>query len=300
VVANWVYVCGRMTARLHPEHVRLGPGRLLRMATLVAFHAHPDDECLLQSGSLAKAVHDGHRVVVVYATQGEVGEAPDGLLAPGESLVERRRAEAMRSAEALGVHRVAWLGYRDSGMMGTPDNEDPRCFWRADLEKAAARVAEILREESADVLTIYDENGNYGHPDHIQVHRVGSRAAELAATPHVLEATISRAHVKALIADAAAAGHHVGDAPDLEDESVIFGVPDEAITTVVDVSDFLDRKRAAIAAHASQVHDTGLFLAMPPDAFRAALGTEFYIRRGVPAGHRDYDVFTGVESAAPR
>ena len=276
------------------------PARMLSMATLVAFHAHPDDECLLQSGSLAKAVDDGHRVVVMYATRGEVGEAPDGLLDPGESLVERRMAEAMRSAEALGVHRVAWLGYRDSGMMGTPDNDDPRCFWRADIEEAAAQVAGVLREESADVLTIYDENGNYGHPDHIQVHRVGSRAAELAGTPHVLETTMSRAHVKSLIAEAAAAGQHIGDAPDLEDDSVIFGVPDEAITTVVDVGDFLDRKRAAIAAHASQVQDTGLFLAMAPEAFRAAMGTEFFIRRGVPPGHRDDDVFAGVESAAPR
>jgi LmbE family N-acetylglucosaminyl deacetylase len=274
--------------------MRIGPGRLLGMATLVAFHAHPDDECLLQSGSLAKAVHDGHRVVVVYATRGEVGESPDGLLEPGESLVERRMAEAMRSAEALGVHRVAWLGYRDSGMMGTPDNDDPRCFWRADLEDAAARVAETLQEESADVLTIYDENGTYGHPDHIQVHRVGSRAAELAGTPHVLEATVSRAHVKALIDDAAAAGEQIAD------ESLVFGVPDEAITTVVDVGDFLDRKRAAIAAHASQVHDTGPFLAMPPEVFRAALGTEFYIRRGAPADHRDHDVFAGVEPAASR
>ena len=271
---------------------------MLPMATLVAFHAHPDDECLLQSGSLAKAVHDGHRVVLLYATRGDVGEAPDGLLEPGESLVERRMAEAMRSADALGVHRVAWLGYRDSGMAGTADNDDPRCFWRADVEEAAARVAGVLREEAADVLTIYDENGNYGHPDHIQVHRVGSRAAELAGTPHVLEATVSRAHIKALISEAAAAGQRVDNVPDLDDESVVFGVPDEAITTVVDVGNFLDRKRAAIAAHASQVQDTGLFLAMPPEAFRAAMGTEFYIRRGVPAGHRDDDVFAGVEPAA--
>jgi LmbE family N-acetylglucosaminyl deacetylase len=270
------------------------------MATLVAFHAHPDDECLLQSGSLAKAVHDGHRVVVVYATRGEEGEVPDGLLGPGESLVERRMAEAMRSAAALGIHRVAWLGYRDSGMMGTPANDDFRCFWRADVGDAAARFAAILGEESADVLTIYDENGTYGHPDHIQVHRVGIRAAELAGTPHLLEATISREHVKALIARAVATGQEIGAAPDVEDESVVFGVPDEAITTVVDVGDFLDRKRAAIAAHASQVHDTGPFLAMPPEVFRLAMGTEFYIRRGVPAGHRDHDVFAGVESAASR
>jgi LmbE family N-acetylglucosaminyl deacetylase len=268
--------------------------------TLVAFHAHPDDECISQSGTLAKAAAAGHRTVVVYATGGEVGEVADGFLDPGETLVERRRAEAERSAAVLGVARVEWLGYRDSGMMDTADNDDPDCFWRADVEAAAAKLAAIVREEGADVLTIYPANGHYGHPDHIQVHRVGSRAAELAGTPHVLEATISRAHVKALIAEAAAAGRQIGDAPDLEDESVVFGVPDEAITTVVDVGDFLDRKRAAIAAHASQVHDTGLFLAMPPEVFRAAMGTEFYIRRGVPAGHRDHDVFAGVEPAASR
>jgi LmbE family N-acetylglucosaminyl deacetylase len=273
---------------------------MLAMATLVAFHAHPDDECFLQSGSLAKAVHDGHRVVMLYATRGEVGEAPDGLLEAGETLVERRMAEAMRSAGALGVHRVAWLGYRDSGMMGTADNDDPSCFWRADVDEAATRVAGILREEAADVLTIYDENGNYGHPDHIQVHRVGSRAAELAGTQHVLETTRSRAHIKALIAQAAAAGQPIDNVPDLDDASVVFGVPDEAITTVVDVGDFLDRKRAAIEAHASQVQDTGPILALPPQAFRAAMGTEFFIRRGVPAGHRDDDVFAGVESPASR
>jgi LmbE family N-acetylglucosaminyl deacetylase len=267
------------------------------MATLVAFHAHPDDECFLQSGSLAKAAHDGHRMVVVYATRGEVGEVPDGLLAPGETLVERRMAEAGRSAEALGVHRVAWLGYRDSGMMGTADNDDPACFWQADIDEAASRLAAILREEAADVITIYDENGNYGHPDHIQVHRVGLRAAELAATPHVLEATVSREHLRSLIDQAADAGQPVDDLPDLDDENVTFGMPEAVITTVVDVSDFLDQKRASMAAHATQVQDTGLFLDMPPDAFRAAMGLEFYIRHGVPPGHRDDDLFAGVGAA---
>jgi LmbE family N-acetylglucosaminyl deacetylase len=239
-------------------------------------------------------------VVVVYATRGEVGEVPDGLLEPGETLVERRVAEANRSAAALGVHRVAWLGYRDSGMMGTPDNDDPACFWRADVDEAARRMAAILREEAADVLTIYDENGNYGHPDHIQVHRVGVRAADLAGTPHVLEATMSREHVRQLIDEARAAGEAIDDVPDLDDGSVVFGMPEAVITTVVDVGDFLDRKRASMEAHASQVQDTGQFLAMSPEAFRTALGVEFYIRRGAPPGHRDDDIFAGVEAAASR
>src|SRR5262247_2787515 len=119
------------------------------MATLVAFHAHPDDETIIQGGSLAKAVAEGHRVVIVYATDGEHGEVPDGLLAEGESLVERRRVEAARSAVALGTSRLVWLGYGDSGMMGTADNDDPDCFWRADVEKAAEALSDVLREEEA-------------------------------------------------------------------------------------------------------------------------------------------------------
>src|SRR5262245_3808004 len=165
------------------------------MATLVAFHAHPDDETIIQGGSLAKTVDEGHRVVIVYATDGEHGEVPDGLLAEGESLVERRRAEAERSAAALGTARLVWLGYGDSGMAGTADNDDPDCFWQANVDEAAERLAAILRDEAADVLTIYDPQGNYGHPDHIQVHRVGSRPAELVGVPDVLEVTISREHV---------------------------------------------------------------------------------------------------------
>ena len=265
------------------------------MATLVAFHAHPDDECIMQSGSLAKASAEGHRVVVVYATGGEVGQVADGFLDPGETLVERRRREAQRSAELLGVSRVVWLGYRDSGMMGTPDNDDPSCFWRADVDEAAARVAEILRDERADVLTIYDENGNYGHPDHIQVHRAGARAADLAGTPSVLELTISRDHLRRLMGEALASGLPADGMPDLDDPDLVFGMPEAVITTTVDVRDWIDSKRASMEAHASQVQDTGPLLAMPPDSFLAGLGWEFYIRRGVPAGHRDDDVFAGVD-----
>jgi LmbE family N-acetylglucosaminyl deacetylase len=283
------------------------------MATLVAFHAHPDDECIGQSGTLAKATAAGHRVVVVYATGGELGAVPDGFLAPGETLVERRAAEARRSADVLGVDRVLWLGYRDSGMMGEPGNDDPRSFWRADVDEAAARLAEVVRAEGADVLTVYDEKGQYGHPDHIQVHRVGVRAGELAGTPHVLELTFNRDHIKRMMAAAGAGsgmpredassgdgrdepGGSGGDGPErpagATDE---LGMPEEAITTFVDVGGFLDRKRASMEAHASQIADTRFLLAMPPEAFAFALGTEFYIRRGAPPGHRDDDVFAGVD-----
>ena len=165
------------------------------MATLVCFHAHPDDEAIATGGTMAKAAADGHRVVLVCATRGEHGEVPDGFLGAGESLADRRVLETDAAAMALGVSRVAFLGYTDSGMVGTPENELDGSFWRADVEEAAARLAAILVEEQADVLTCYDEIGGYGHPDHIQVHRVGLRAGELAGTPKVFQATINRDHV---------------------------------------------------------------------------------------------------------
>ncbi|HMG44121.1 MAG TPA: PIG-L family deacetylase [Acidimicrobiales bacterium] len=264
------------------------------MSTLVAFHAHPDDECMAQSGTLAKAAADGHRTVVVYATRGEVGEVADGFLDPGETLVERRMVEAQRSAAVLGVARVEWLGYRDSGMMGTPENDDPRCFWRADGEEAAARLAAIVREEAADVLTVYDVNGHYGHPDHIQVHRVGVRAAELAGTPQVLELTWDRDHLRTMMKAAAEAGASIDDLPDFEAAGIVFGTPGDQITTRVDVRPYLARKRASMEAHASQIQDTGPLLALPEDAFSSALGTEWYIRRSAPPGTTDTDIFTGL------
>jgi LmbE family N-acetylglucosaminyl deacetylase len=262
------------------------------MATLVAFHAHPDDECITTGGTLAKAADQGHRVVVVYATRGELGEAPDGLLAPGESLVARRHREVMRSTAVLGVHRVEFLGYRDSGMEGTADNHHPEAFWRAEVAGAAERLATILRAERADVLLAYDVNGNYGHPDHVQVHRVGVLAAHLAGTGQVLEATVSRDRIRAFVERMVASGGATwDDVPDLDDPDLVFGMPDEVITTRVDVRPWAERKLAAMRAHASQVGDLGPFLDMPADAFREAMGTEFFIRRGVPSHHRDDDVF---------
>jgi LmbE family N-acetylglucosaminyl deacetylase len=165
------------------------------MGTLVAFHAHPDDEAIATGGSMARAHAEGHRVVLVVATGGEHGEVPDDL-APGETLADRRRQETSASAAALGVDRVVWLGYTDSGMSGWHQNDHDHAFCQADLDEAAGRLAAVLREERADVLTIYDWHGNYGHPDHVQVYRVGCRAEELVAAelPNlvVAEATMNR------------------------------------------------------------------------------------------------------------
>lgn len=250
------------------------------MATLVCFHAHPDDESIATGGVMAKAVDDGHRVVLVVATRGEHGEVAEGFLAEGEPLGDRRVAETHDSAEVLGVHRVEFLGYVDSGMVDTPENDLPGSFWTADLDEASARLAGILAEESADVLTVYDSHGGYGHPDHIQVHRVGMRAAELAGTPKVFQSTINRDAMLELLREAPP------EAVDLEEFEAdpLFGSPAAVITCRVDVSAYVDRKRASMRAHASQIPEDHFMLSMPDDAFAAAFGVEWFIRDGQGPG----------------
>ena len=219
--------------------------------TLVTFHAHPDDEAIATAGVMAKARRT-HRVVLVVATRGEHAGFGHDMLDPGELMSERRmRDEAGRRDPRSGA--VEFLGYVDSGMMGTPENDADGSFWTADTEEAAQRLAKILDEERADVLTIYDDHGGYGHPDHIQVHRVGARAAELAGTPVVYESTMNRDHIYRLLKERVAAGDteipgdiDPDDLPDPNDNT--FGSPESVITTTVDVRGFLDVKRAAMVA----------------------------------------------------
>lgn len=265
------------------------------MATLVSFHAHPDDESIQSGGMLAKAASAGHRTVLVFATRGEHGEVDDGFLDPGETLGERRTKECLRSAEILGVQRVEFLGYIDSGMIGTAQNDLEGSFWTAPVDDAAKRLAAVLEQERADIVTIYDSDGGYGHPDHIQVHRVGLRAAALAGTPRVFEGTMNRDHIRRVIEEGVRSGAIPSDAvPDVTEDSS-FGRPESVITTVVDVRDHLATKRASMAAHTSQISDTSFFLSLPDDAFSASFGWEWFIRHGVPAEHRDSDLFDGLD-----
>ncbi|TNC23957.1 PIG-L family deacetylase [Amycolatopsis alkalitolerans] len=254
------------------------------MATLVTFHAHPDDESIACGGVMRKAFEDGHRVILVVATRGEHGEVPDGFLAEGEPLWQRRVAETTAAAEILGVARVEFLDYTDSGMVGEPTNDEPGSFWTAPVGEAARKLAEILREEDAEVLTCYDDNGNYGHPDHIQVHRVGMRAAELAGTPRVFQATTSREH---MIRGMASMG---GELPS-EEQMANLGKPESEINTTVDVTPWVEYKRAAMRAHASQISEESFFLAMPDDQFGYVFGTEWFIRPGQEPGVTGDDLF---------
>jgi LmbE family N-acetylglucosaminyl deacetylase len=264
------------------------------MATIVSFHAHPDDETIATGGTLAKAAAQGHRAVIVIATRGEHGEVVEGTLPSGEDLWRWRVREAEAAAAILGAHRLEFLGYVDSGMMGTPENDAPGSFWQADVEEAAAKLAAILREENADVLTIYDDHGTYGHPDHIQVHRVGARAGELAGTPRVFEATANRDAIMREMARAREAGVEMPGDLDQE-EFHDFGMPESAITTSVDVRDYIDQKRNAMIAHATQIAESSFFLAMPPEMFVEAFGTEWFVRRGASPGIVEHDLFEGLD-----
>ncbi|MGH3843587.1 MAG: PIG-L family deacetylase [Pseudonocardiaceae bacterium] len=257
------------------------------MATLVAFHAHPDDESI-GGGTLARASAEGHRVVVLLATRGERGETPPGLLAPVETLAQRRVTETLQATSILGVHRVEFLNYRDSGMRGADTYDDPGCFRRADVDQAARELAVILTEEQPGALLIYDETGITGHPDHIQVHRVGVRAAALVAVPRVYEGTMSRSRIQWLVSQAIKAGL-TRTSIDIDPQT--FGTPDEAITTTIDVRRYLPLKRRAMAAHASQISETSPLLAMPPEVFEQLWGYESAIRQGAPPGLRETHLF---------
>lgn len=251
------------------------------MSTAVFFHAHPDDEAIATGGTMAAMAAAGHRVVLVLATRGELGEPVPGVLADGEELWERRVGETYRSAELLGAARVEFLGYRDSGMMGEPSNDDDRSFWRADIDDAAQRLAGLLRTEAADVLVIYDDHGGYGHPDHIQVHRVGVQAATIAGTPAVYESTMNRDRIREQMASRELVGDEDGEPFD-EEAFETFGSPETLITHAIDVRAHLPAKRAAMIAHASQIPPDSFFLTMPEEVFAAAFGTEWYIDRGRP------------------
>ena len=250
------------------------------VSTIVFFHAHPDDESSQTSGAMARAVEEGHRVVVVYATNGDHGAAADDL-AEGETVVDRRRKEAEASAKVLGTARIAWLGYADSGMTGWEQNSSEGSFHGADLTEAGQRLADILDEENADVVVGYDWHGGYGHPDHVKVHGVLHRAVELAQmSPRVFESTMNRDRMREIYQQAVAAGVFAegeGFNPDSSgDDGNPVGEPESDISFRVDVTKYLDKKRAALGAHASQPDAAGI-LAMPQQIFAIAFGAEHYI-----------------------
>jgi LmbE family N-acetylglucosaminyl deacetylase len=247
------------------------------VGTVVFFHAHPDDEAIFTGGTIARLARDGWTVVLVVATGGELG-LPAGT--GGGAVADQRMDETRRAAGLLGVARVEFLGYHDSGMAGDPANAAARSFWSADPEEVAERLAGLLADVGAVALVVYDEEGIYGHPDHVQVHRAGLRAAELAGVATVYESTVDREYLHFvethLVSEVGSGGPH----EPLGLAASPVGVPTVLVTTTVDVRDVLHVKRSAMAAHASQIPDTASAMRLPAEAFAAVYGYEWYVRRG--------------------
>jgi LmbE family N-acetylglucosaminyl deacetylase len=273
--------------------------------TLVAFHAHPDDEALLSAGTLARAAADGHRVVLVLATSGEAGLVGEGIV-DGTDLGTLREGEAKASAAALGVARLVLLGYGDSGSdtsVAPPEGS----FCATPVETAAERLAEVLREEGADLLLADDVHGGYGHPDHVQVHRVALEAAATAGVP-LLAATIDREFLSGGIELARGMGLEVPDGFVPPDVSSWYTAHDD-ITHTVDAGPVLAAKRASMAAHATQttgapesVRTLAVFLGLPEEIFALAFASEWFVlvttSTGVAPGSPE-DLFPGLFTPAP-
>lgn len=268
--------------------------------TVVFFHAHPDDEALLTSGTMAGLAAQGHRVVLVVATAGEAGLSADQLRADGR-LGDRRLAELRASAAILGVHRLEVLGYADSGLAKDPTPAPPagRLPRLVDVgvDEVAGRLAAILAAEHAVAVTSYDANGGYGHPDHLAVHAAGAVAAAIAGTPVLLEATVPRDR---LLAAARAVNRVLPPS-----RRVDLGPWAQAYSRSADITHCIDvrgqsaRRRASMRAHASQAtanggpRTLGVFTKIPDPLFGRIFGREWYRQpgRSVPPGGRR---FTGV------
>lgn len=267
--------------------------------TLLAFHAHPDDEAVLTAGTMARAKAEGHRVVLVIATDGGLGR-PDDPDTEDRALGERRLAEARHSARALGVDRVEYLGYADSGPGPViPPAIPPRmAFVQASVAESAQRLATILSEEAADVLLSYDRNGGYGHADHIRVHEVGAEAARLAGTRRVLQATAPRDTICRAI-DLAAKVFRFPPGFDRSSYDRAYSARAE-ITHRVSVYRYAARKRASLRAHASQTAANGgadrmlaTLLRIPRPIYDLVFGREWFVDPD-HTGPVSRDIFAGL------
>jgi N-acetyl-1-D-myo-inositol-2-amino-2-deoxy-alpha-D-glucopyranoside deacetylase len=269
---------------------------ILPARRLLLVHAHPDDESIGTGATMARYAAEGAQVTLVTCTLGELGEViPPELahLAAGREnqLGEYRIGELAAACAALGVTDHRFLGgpgrWRDSGMMGEPSNDDPRSFWRADTDVAAAQLALVIREVRPQVLVTYDENGFYGHPDHIQAYRVARRAVSLAARPPDPGGLagpwqVARCYATAVPQTVA------------KEAGLRHWLPDDQVTTWVDGTAYLAAKTAALRAHATQVAVDGDRFALADGFWQPIMGHEFYTLLGAAPGTTTDDLFAGL------
>ncbi len=242
-------------------------------STLLFLHAHPDDEAILTAATLAKAAALGLRTMVVYGTHGDAGETTADL--GGETLGQRRTTEAELACHGLGVARVEWLGYADSGMDGTATNANPSAFCNAEVADVVQRLVGMLAGETVAAVVGYDRNGTYGHPDHLQVHRVTQALAATINPPWLFEATFNREQIAALPESDGTLDHG-------------FACAEAELTHYIQGEAWFQAKMAAVKCHDSQAprnRRSGTKRGI--DAWRARFGTEWYVQQQGPAlsGH---------------
>ncbi|HEY5104932.1 MAG TPA: PIG-L family deacetylase [Acidimicrobiales bacterium] len=280
--------------------------------TFLAVHAHPDDEASSTGGTYRVLADQGVRTVLVTCTNGECGDALDGAKPDadhhdGDEVAKVRAVELDNAVKILGIDRLVRLGYRDSGMKGWPQNDDPESFWATPIDEAAKRLAAILMEERPQVVMTYNAFGFYGHPDHIQAHRVTLAALELLdyqptlyfnAIPNsvmaIFRARWEQEERDQIEADAAKGIVRESELEDPEDERIEMGTPDELVDVAVNVSDVTDSKYDALAAHHSQIGDS-FWMKMSRDQFKQAMGTEWFVRVTNPTNSMGVadDIFVG-------
>jgi N-acetyl-1-D-myo-inositol-2-amino-2-deoxy-alpha-D-glucopyranoside deacetylase len=285
---------------------------------MLLVHAHPDDECIATGATMAKYAAEGAHVTLVTCTLGEEGEilVPDLVHLAADkddTLGEHRIGELDDAMKALGVTDHRFLGgpgrWRDSGMMGEPSNERPNCFWQANLDEAVGELVGVIREVRPQVLITYNEDGGYGHPDHIQAHRVAIAAFEAAGDPDrftdrgepwqptklyylALPVSFLRMGWEALKDMGEEAPFGVTAPEDLN-----FGDPDETITTRIDARDYLEAKVGAMRAHRTQIEVDGPFFALSNNIGQRAFGLEhFRLIKGNASsdGVVEEDLFAGI------
>lgn len=255
------------------------------MVTLMTVHAHPDDEATSTGGVLARYAAEGVTTVLVTCTDGGCGDGPGGVK-PGEpghdpaAVVATRQAELEASCAVLKVSHLEQLGYADSGMMGWSTNDAPGSFWTTPVEVAAARLAELIRRYQPDVVVTYDENGFYGHPDHIQANRITAAAvAMVGGVAKLYWSTAPRSWIESMgerMKELGVEWDEPAEEPAAEPGPPM-GLPDDEITTWVDVSEFGGQKYDALAAHSSQQENI-FFLRVGREGFTKLMGVETFVR----------------------
>lgn len=280
--------------------------------SLLAIHAHPDDESSKGAGTMARYAHEGARVSLICATDGAEGDILNPRMdKPGvkERMSDIRKEELAAACSILGVAETYFLGYRDSGMPGTPSNKHPQAFWNAPPDEAVGKLVEIIRKERPQVILSYDESKGYEHPDHIRVHEWGRQAFQDAGdaekfpdagepwTPSKLYyfATFTRRRMQTLNDAVVARGGESPFAGWLENwESIGFEEPD--VTTQIDVAEFIDLRTKALLAHATQIDPDSFWFAIPDDLQKEIYPWEDYtlIESRVQTALPESDLFAGV------